>query len=216
MNESHRSAIRDHGDTYIIGADELCRAPLDAFPDTCGPRGGGRLLLEIGFGMGHATATLAGTWSRDAIVGVEVYPPGVGRLIAELRERNLCNVRIIRADAVDVLEAWNQETPVDGTHVFFPDPWPKKRHHKRRLVQLSFLQSVYERSRAGSYLYLVTDWADYAYHMRDVVTESGLFTVEDPDEEGFSRPRDWRPTTAFEMKGLAKGHRVRELFLRRQ
>lgn len=215
MNQSHKSALRDHGEKYVLEASRVCTDPLASFPSSVGPSAGGRLILEIGFGMGHATARFAEANRNDAILGIEVYPPGVGRLIKDLEENELENVRIVRADAVDVLEAWEPSLSIDAVHVFFPDPWPKKRHHKRRLVQPSFLELAHRRLRAGGYLYLVTDWEDYALHMRDVVSRFAGFILEDADADGFSRPREWRPGTAFERKGLAKGHTVRELFLRR-
>ncbi|MFP4509622.1 MAG: tRNA (guanosine(46)-N7)-methyltransferase TrmB [Spirochaetaceae bacterium] len=215
MNQSHKSALRDHGAKYVREASRVCRDPLAAFPSSVGPSAGGRLILEIGFGMGHATARFAEAHPNDAILGIEVYPPGVGRLINDLEQNEIDNVRIVRADAVDVLSAWRTTCSIDAIHVFFPDPWPKKRHHKRRLVQASFLELARLRIRVGGYLYLVTDWEDYALHMRDIASGFEGFSIEDADADGFSRPREWRPGTAFERKGLAKGHTVRELFLRR-
>ncbi len=216
MNQSHKNALREHGDRYIVSLTDIAGSPLKQFPDTCGPRAGGRLLLEIGFGMGHATADLAAARPTDAYIGVEVYPPGVARLIGDLEEREIDNVRIVRTDAVDVIASWSDEWPVDGIHVFFPDPWPKKRHHKRRLIQPSFLESVHRILRENGYLYLVTDWEDYARHMKEVTAGFGGFVIEDADPDGYSRPRDWRPTTAFERKGLSRGHAIRELFLRKR
>lgn len=169
--------------------------------------------LEIGFGAGEVLATLAGAHPDEDFLGVEVYRTGVGRLLGELRERGLDNVRVFNADAVEVLARAVPEASLDTVLLYFPDPWPKKRHHKRRLVQTGFADAVARVLKPGGVWRLATDWANYAEWMREVLDPHPAF-ANIGDAGGFvSRPP--RPATRFESRGQRKGHDVRDLAYRR-
>ncbi len=171
------------------------------------------VILDIGFGMGGELAELASE-RRDAdFLGIEVHAPGVGKLLSEIERLELENVRIAQQDAVVVCGQGVPPGSVAGVHLFFPDPWPKKRHHKRRLVRPGFPELVAPLLAPGGYLYMVTDWQDYAEQMLGVMEESAV--LSNP-HGGFAPPQPWRPQTAFERKGLAKGHRIYELLYRCQ
>jgi tRNA (guanine-N7-)-methyltransferase len=165
--------------------------------------------LEIGFGSGFATAQIAQVNPDKNYLGVEVHRPGIGKLLWEIEKRSLENIRIIEYDAAAVTEKMIPENSLEAIHIFFPDPWPKKRHHKRRLIQNPFTLSLAGRLKPGGYLYMVTDWEDYAVFALEslALCPSLKNTCED-----FAVPRDWRPKTKFEQKGLAKDHKIRELF----
>ncbi len=214
LNKLHRRAIERLSDRYVLDLPEAASAGLslfDRFGVECS-----RKVLEIGFGMGYATAEYASQSPGTCVLGSEVYPPGVGKLLSEIERRELKAVRIVRRDAVEVLESGIRMNEVDAVHVFFPDPWPKKKHHKRRLVQPSFLDLVADRLKPGGILYVTTDWEDYAQHIASVFAEHDRFVNQEPaaDDRRKSVPRPWRPRTAFERKGLAKGHTVSEFFYR--
>lgn len=166
------------------------------------------VILDIGFGMGYELAELAERTPETNFLGVEVHKPGVGKLLSEIERRSLDNVRIVRADAVLVCEQMIAPATLAGVHLFFPDPWPKKRHHKRRLVRPGFPELVAPLIAENGYVYLVTDWEEYAEQMLTVLGESPLFTNH---FERYASRLEWRPTTAFERKGIAKGHSIREL-----
>ena len=165
--------------------------------------------VEIGFGMGLATAIIAEENPAKNYVGIEVHRPGIGRLLWEIEQRSLANIRIIEQDAALVFEKMIPPRSLEGIHLFFPDPWPKKRHHKRRLVKRPFTAALAAGLKPGGYLYMVTDWEDYAAW---ALAELGATDELVNSCDGFAQPRDWRPRTAFEKKGLAKNHQVRELF----
>ena len=170
---------------------------------------GNPVVAEIGFGMGAATAIIAGTHPANNYLGIEVHRPGIGRLLWEIEQRSLSNIRIIEHDAVEVFEKMIPPNSLEGIHLFFPDPWPKKRHHKRRLVQRPFTHTLAARLKPRGYVYMVTDWEDYAqWALAELGSTNGLVNTGD----GFAEPRAWRPRTSFERKGLAKAHQVRELF----
>jgi tRNA (guanine-N7-)-methyltransferase len=165
--------------------------------------------LEIGFGMGVATAMIAQDNPDKNYLGVEVHRPGIGRLLWEIENRGLSNIRIIEADAVDVLEKMTGAASLEAFHIFFPDPWPKKRHHKRRLITRPFTSLLAEKLRPGGYVYMVTDWADYGdWALAELSATEELRNAY----EGFAPKQEWRPRTRFEQKGLEKQHEVRELF----
>lgn len=170
------------------------------------------LVLEIGFGMGAATAELASAFPRTNFLGVEVYKPGVGKLLSRIEERGLENVRIIHDDAIMTLEEMIPPATLDGIHLFFPDPWPKKRHHKRRIVRPALTRLMTDRLKPGGYLYMVTDWEEYAHVALEVLEETpGLSNPCD----GFAPPREWRPRTAFEEKGRRARRPILELYFLR-
>ena len=171
------------------------------------------VIAEIGFGMGQATAKIAAGSPEKNYVGIEVHRPGIGKLLWEIEQKSLANIRIIEHDAADVFETMIPPCSLDGLHLFFPDPWPKKRHHKRRLVKRPFTDTLASKLRPGAYLYMVTDWGDYAaWALAELEATAALVNTC----EGFSPPQSWRPRTHFEAKGLEKQHEVRELFFEKR
>jgi tRNA (guanine-N7-)-methyltransferase len=180
--------------------DELLR-PTDVF---------GRkapLVLEIGSGMGETTARIAQERPDTDFIAVEVHGPGVGSLLKLIGKERLKNVRVIRHDALEVMEKMIPDGSLAGIHLFFPDPWPKKRHHKRRLVQPAFAALAARKLAPGGYLHAATDWQDYAEHM--LVVLSG-----EPDLERVASGTA-RPATKFELRGLKLGHKVHDFHFRR-
>jgi len=166
------------------------------------------LVLEIGFGMGDATAAIAQALPETDFIGVEVHPPGVGALLRQIEKRGLANLRLIQHDAVDVVERMIRPASLAGVHVFFPDPWHKARHHKRRLIQAPFVRRLASRLAPGGYLHCATDWEPYAMQMLEVLTaESTLANTA----EGFAPRPAYRPVTKFETRGLGLGHGVWDL-----
>ncbi len=171
------------------------------------------VVMDVGFGDGEALAELAARHPERNYLGIEVYRSGVGRLLRQLEAEGTPNVRVICADAVEVLRHHIAPRSLAGLQLFFPDPWPKKRHHKRRMVQPPWLALVAERLAAGGVLHLATDWGDYAEHMLEVVSASPAF---DNPHAGFAPDRGERPETKFERRGLRKGHGVWDLVLIRR
>lgn len=170
-------------------------------------------VLEIGFGMGQATAEIARNHPEIDYLGVEVHTPGVGALLKLIGERDLANLRLIRHDAVEVLRHMIPEAGLDGIHIFFPDPWHKKRHHKRRLIQPAFAELLASRLKTGGYLHLATDWRDYAEQMLAVLAANPHLRNS---SDGYAPRPEYRPLTKFEQRGLRLGHGVWDLvFLRR-
>ena len=168
-------------------------------------------IVEIGFGMGEATAAIAQRLADKNFVGIEVHTPGVGALLKLIGENNIRNLRIIQHDAVEVLKSMVADNSLDGLHIFFPDPWPKKRHHKRRLIQAEFVKLLVQKLAPGGYMHLATDWEDYAHHMLEVLAaERGLNNTPEATN-GYSPRPEYRGSSSFERKGLAKGHGVWDL-----
>jgi tRNA (guanine-N7-)-methyltransferase len=167
------------------------------------------VIIEIGFGMGLATAQIAQETPDKNYLGIEVHRPGIGRLLWEIEHRCIGNIRIIEHDAVEVLEAMIPARSVTGFHVFFPDPWPKKRHHKRRLMTRPFTDLLAAKLVPEGYIYMVTDWADYGdWALAELGATASLVNTY----QGFAPPQAWRPETKFERKGLLQNHAVYELF----
>ena len=170
------------------------------------------VIVEIGFGMGRATAIIAHENPDKNYLGLEIHKPGIGRLLWEIEHRPLSNVRIIERDATEVFQNSIPSNSLGGVHIFFPDPWPKKRHHKRRLIQRPFTDCIAQKLRQGAYIYMVSDWLDYANWALSVLTSTeGVVNAF----HGFAPPQSWRPLTSFEKKGLDKKHEIKELFFRR-
>jgi tRNA (guanine-N7-)-methyltransferase len=167
------------------------------------------LVLEIGSGMGETTVEIASVHSEANFIAVEVHGPGVGSLLNRVAAANLNNVKIIRHDALEVLEQMIPDAALAAIHLFFPDPWPKKRHHKRRLVQPEFAALAARKLRGTGILHAATDWADYAEHMEKVFMKEPLL---EPAEASFAA----RPVTKFELRGRRLGHAVHELIFRRK
>ena len=170
-------------------------------------------ILEIGFGMGETTATIAAAHPENDYLAIEVHSPGVGSLLKLVDENHLTNIRIIQHDAAQVMEHMTPAQSLAGVHLFFPDPWPKKRHHKRRLVQPPLIALLASRLASGAYLHLATDWQEYAQQMLEVLSsEASLSNTA----AGFAPRPEHRPQTKFEARGLRLGNQVWDLvFMKR-
>ncbi len=184
-------------------------------------------MLEIGFGMGEATAHIAATLPGTDFLCCEVHEPGVGALLKRVGEQGLHNVRIIAHDAVEVIDhmlpPWSPEAPqqgLDGIHIFFPDPWHKKRHNKRRLIQAPFIAKLVTRLKPGGYLHCATDWQPYAEQILQVLSAQALLdnTVQGDGGQGagYAPKPHYRPLTKFENRGLKLGHGVWDLVFQRR
>lgn len=167
------------------------------------------VVIEIGFGMGAATAIIAEQNPNVNYLGLEVHTPGVGRLLGNIRDKNLQNLFIIEHDALEVLEYMVPDNSVAGFHVFFPDPWPKKKHHKRRLMQRPRTNLLTQKLYEGGYVYMATDWEPYAEF---ALEELSLTSKLKNKYEGYAPHQEWRPETKFEHKGLLAERKICELF----
>ena len=174
------------------------------------------LVLEIGFGMGEATAHIARVRPDDHFLCCEVHEPGVGALLKRLGEQDLQNVRIVAHDAVEVLDHMLAPASLDGVHIFFPDPWHKKKHNKRRLVQPPLVARLATRLKPGGYLHCATDWQPYAQQILEVLAAEPLLHNTAASADGFAAQPDYRPLTKFENRGLRLGHGVWDVVFRRR
>jgi tRNA (guanine-N7-)-methyltransferase len=170
-------------------------------------------VLEIGFGMGETTAAIAQARPAEDFLGIEVHAPGVGSLLKRIDALGLTNVRVIRHDAAEVVAAMIPHASLAAIHVFFPDPWPKKRHHKRRLVKAAFVRDLALRLAPGGYLHLATDWEDYAREMLATLDAEPLLANV---AAGFAPRPAYRPLTKFEARGVRLGHGVWDVIFRRR
>jgi tRNA (guanine-N7-)-methyltransferase len=170
------------------------------------------VIVEVGFGMGETTAQIAAENPSNDYLGIEVHAPGVGSLLRQVEERALTNIRIVTRDAVEVLRDMVPESALAGIHVFFPDPWPKKRHHKRRLVQPEFAALARERLKPGGYIHVATDWQEYAEHVLAVLSATPGLANTAAD---FAPRPATRPETKFERRGLKLGHGVWDIIFTR-
>ena len=199
-------ARADLGPRYML---PFAPAPLD-FASVFGRNA--PVVLEIGFGMGDATAAVAAAQPERDFLGIEVHPPGVGALLQRIAERGLSNLRIVQHDAVEVLDRMVPPGTLAGVHIWFPDPWHKKRHHKRRLIQPAFVARLARHLAPGGYLHCATDWQPYAEQMMAVLSaEPGLTNTA----AGYAPRPAWRPQTKFEARGLKLGHGVWDLVFSR-
>ena len=171
-------------------------------------------ILEIGFGNGESTWRMAKEEPDRDFIGVEVHPPGVGRLLLALEAEEVTNVRVWLGDAVDFLEQRITEASLAGIRIYFPDPWHKKRHHKRRLIQPDFVALLASRLAPGGILHLATDWVPYAEHMLEVLQAAHGFVNQSPDGDYCPQPA-WRPHTKYEARGDRLGHETRDLIFKR-
>lgn len=167
-------------------------------------------ILEVGFGMGQALLQMAATHPENNYIGIEVHAPGVGTLLQGIEKQQLTNVRIFNQDAIDVLQQCIPANSLSGLLLFFPDPWHKKRHHKRRIVQPGFVQLVYSRLQEKGLFHLATDWQNYAEHMLAVLSQAPGFNNQAGLGNYAERPKH-RPLTKFEQRGLRLGHGVWDL-----
>jgi len=202
MSKGQQLALDNLGPKYCIPFQPEPYDLLQQFPK-------GDIILEIGFGMGTATSAIADRKRDTNYLGVEVHKPGVGKLLSEIERLTLENVRIIHFDAVRVLEEMIPDESFSGVHIFFPDPWHKKKHNKRRLVQTEFIKLLMPKLKKGGYIYCVTDWEEYGEQMLEVL--SGIDGLENP-HGGWADKPIWRPETKFERKGLNKNHLIREVY----
>ena len=191
-------ALDTHWDSYGI---EQSTEPLDLnalFPVSS------QIIMEIGFGMGEATALIGKAFPETGFLAVDVHRPGVGKLFALIHEHGLKNLRVIQGDAHLILHDMIKNKSLDGIHLFFPDPWPKKRHNKRRIVNADFLALIAPKLKDGGFIHIATDWVPYADWIEEVFAASSLFSggkVERPE---------WRPLTRFEGQGITKDHQVND------
>jgi len=207
MTEAQKRDYSIHQARWCLPFQEGILNFTDVFENTS------PLTIEIGFGMGKATAIIAEENPDKNYLGIEVHKAGVGRLLGEIEKRNLTNVRIIEYDALEVLEYMIPENSVGAFHIFFPDPWPKKRHHKRRLVQRPRTDLFAGKLASEGYIYIVTDWEPYGEESYFELTATpGLETMY----EGFAPHQVWRPETRFEEKGLKANHEIFEIMFRKK
>ena len=169
-------------------------------------------ILEIGFGMGETTAAIAQSHPQNDYLALEVHTPGVGSLLKQIKEFGLKNIRIIQHDAVEVLRDMLADTVLDGVHIFFPDPWHKTRHNKRRLIQPSFVAQLVQKIKPGGYIHVATDWQDYAEQVLAVLSSEK--SLENTAANYAPRPA-YRPLTKFEQRGLRLGHGVWDLVFKK-
>jgi len=170
-------------------------------------------ILEIGFGMGETTEKIALARPHDNFLGVEVFNAGVGSLLKRIEASELKNIRIIQHDAVEVMRDMIAPDSLAGVHIYFPDPWPKSRHHKRRLIQSPFIALLASRLKPGGYIHCATDWEHYAMQMLDVLSNEPSLTNR---SDGFAPRPDFRPLTKFENRGLRLGHGVWDVIFTRK
>lgn len=209
LTTAQQRAIDELGPKYIIqaGGPSL---ELDSLFGRQAPR-----YLEIGFGDGKALAEMAAAQPEVDFLGIEVHRPGVGSLLQRVEQQSLTNVRVISADVVEVLNTQLMDSSLDKVFLFFPDPWPKKRHHKRRLLQTDFVELLRCKLKPGGFFHMATDWEDYAMHMLAVMKMAPGFTNTSSDDTFVMRPA-YRPLTKFEARGKRLGHGVWDLLYQRR
>jgi tRNA (guanine-N7-)-methyltransferase len=208
LTEGQKRALEELWPTYGIDSDD---SELD-FGSLFG--NAQPVILEIGFGNGDATWQMAQAHPEENYVGVEVHRPGVGHLLLKIEEHGLDNVRVACEDAVELLKKRVPANSLEGVRIYFPDPWHKKRHHKRRIIQSPFIALLAEKMRSGGILHMATDWEPYAEHMLEVMRDNPAFENIASQGETCSRP-DWRPETKYEKRGERLGHGVNDLVFRR-
>jgi tRNA (guanine-N7-)-methyltransferase len=193
-----QAALDKHWGSYGIEASNEVLDFNTLFPDSK------EVILEIGFGMGEATALIGQAFPEKGFLAVDVHRPGVGKLFLLIYEYGLRNLRVIQGDAHLIMHNMIADQSLDGVHLFFPDPWQKKKHNKRRIVNANFLAQVASKLKPGGFIHIATDWVPYAEWIEEVFATSTLFTggkVERPD---------WRPQTRFEGQGITKDHQVND------
>ncbi len=201
-------AFEEFGPRFVL---PYTPAPLDAAAAFGTQAASQPLILEIGFGMGDATAHIAALMSEKNFLCCEVHEPGVGALLKRIGEQNLSNIRILQHDAVEVIDHMLPLQSLDGIHIFFPDPWHKTKHHKRRLIQPLLVAKLAARLKPGGYLHCATDWEPYAQQMLEVLQAEPLLKNS---ADGYAPKPDYRPLTKFEKRGLRLGHGVWDLVFR--
>ena len=200
-------AFEDLGPRFLL---QYQKTPLDA---TAVYGRTAPLILEIGFGMGEATAHIARVRPDDNFLCCEVHEPGVGALLKRIGERDIENIRILQHDAVEVIDNMLPEASIDGVHIFFPDPWHKTKHNKRRLIQSPLIAKLAARIKPGGYIHCATDWEPYAVQILEVLSAEPMLKNTAQD---YAEKPDYRPLTKFENRGIRLGHGVWDLVFRRQ
>ncbi len=201
-------ALKEHFYEYAIVYNQNKPMDFEAIFGNKNP-----VIIEIGFGMGESTLKIARENPDRNYIGIEVFLYGFSKLLANASKENLSNLRLMRFDAVQVLQDMVPDNSVDGFHVFFPDPWPKKRHHKKRLIQVPFAELLASKLKSGGYIYCVTDWEDYANQMLEVF---GKVDILSNPYNGFAPQVPWRPETGFERKGLEKDYKINEIWVEKR
>jgi len=205
-------AIEDLGPRFVL---PYAPEPIDLAMVFGPERASAPLILEIGFGMGEATAHIARVRPSDRFLCCEVHEAGVGALLKRMQEPPIENIRILQHDALEVIRHNLAPASLDGIHVFFPDPWHKLRHHKRRLIQPAYVAELTQRLKPGGYLHCATDWQPYAQQMLAVLSaEAGLVNTS-PQGDGYATKPEYRPLTKFENRGIKLGHGVWDLVFKR-
>ncbi len=211
QRRAHDNLMPKYGLPYVDSAVETAAETvpdLDALFGRRAPR-----VLEIGCGMGETTVAIATAHPHIDYIGIEVHTPGVGSLLKQIDAAGITNLRVIQHDAVEVLERMIAPESLDGLHIFFPDPWPKKRQQKRRLIQRPFVALAASRLKSGGYIHCATDWQEYAEQMLAVLgAEPALANTT----AGFAARPDYRPQTKFEARGLRLGHGVWDVLFRKR
>lgn len=207
MTSLQRRSLAELSERYCVPFSEEPLDLAELFPAH------DEVAVEVGFGMGDATARIAAENPQIAYLGIEVYEAGVGKLLSRIERLGLANLRIISHDASEVLSSMIPDGSLGAIHLFFPDPWPKKRHHKRRLLKGPFIRLAAEKLRAGGYLYAVTDCEDYAEQMLAALEAEPLLKNR---FEGWAPRQGWRPETSFERKARQQHHLVREVYFVRR
>lgn len=203
ITRSQASALERFWPLYGI---EIPQGKLDLpalFPDS------EKIIMEIGFGMGEATALIGRDFLNDGFLAVEVHFPGVGKLMARIEELGLKNIRIMETDVHPLFEEHLEDLSLDGIHLFFPDPWQKKKHNKRRIINPEFLALIAAKIKTGGFIHIATDWVPYAEVIQEVFASSAVF------EGGVVDRPEWRPLTRFEGQGITKDHQVTDLRYRK-
>jgi tRNA (guanine-N7-)-methyltransferase len=199
ITQAQRAAKDELQAIYGIAVEEKKVNLSEIFPTS------EKIIMEIGFGMGEATAIIAKNHPNNAYIAVDVHPPGIGKLLGRIVENGLTNLRVIEDDVHIVLPHMFEDESLDAIHLYFPDPWPKKKHNKRRIVNEGFLALIHPKLKKGGYIHIATDWVPYAVSIEEVFATSTLFTggvIEKPES---------RPVTRFEGQGIDKDHQVTDL-----
>jgi tRNA (guanine-N7-)-methyltransferase len=199
ITQAQRAAKDELQAIYGIAVEEKKVNLSEIFPTS------EKIIMEIGFGMGEATAIIAKNHPNNAYIAVDVHPPGIGKLLGRIVDNGLTNLRVIEDDVHIVLPHMFEDESLDAIHLYFPDPWPKKKHNKRRIVNEGFLALIHPKLKKGGYIHIATDWVPYAISMQEVFAASSLFTggvIEKPES---------RPVTRFEGQGIDKDHQVTDL-----
>lgn len=208
MTATQKQALDTLWDKYCLDHEHVCD-----FSEEFGRTA--PIVLEIGFGNGESLAKTAAENPDKDYIGIEVHKPGVGNLLAQLERQGISNIRVFYHDAIEVLENCIPAHSLSAVHLFFPDPWHKRKHHKRRIVRFSFVHLIAQKLVAGSYFHAATDWQHYAKHMLKILNITDQFTNQSPNQSYCPRP-NYRPLTKFEQRGLRLGHGVWDLIFKRR